>query len=643
MTRYLVSAILVGLVAAPRLALTYPMRTLDHDPVVHPNRNLESAGTLHRGVLAVTLVAQRSLWRFSSSKPPQAVATFSERGGEPLMPGPLLRVPIGTELRLTLQNALPVPLTFVVPAALSGGPDRLDAMDSVVVAPGSTGLLTARATVAGNYIYRGKLPDGPTKVSQMAGVLAGAIVVDTAGAPAPPRDRVLVILATEDSASAACDDSITGSRPLAECSDRHFIFTLNGEAWPNTERMHATAGDTLRWRVINASFVVHPMHLHGFYYRVDDFSGPRAAGGGPPPGRMVVTQLMSPLASMSITWVPSRPGNWLFHCHFALHNTPYTLDAAPDDPDLRGMVGLVLGTIVTPRPGAPLAAVPAPARTIRLVAETSAAKVPSRDTVPDMRFAVEENGHRIDSRADWSPEIDLERGVPVAITVVNHLGEPTSVHWHGVEVQDSYADGAAGFSGDGTHLTPEIAPGDSFVARFAPPRAGSFMYHAHMDEERQEAGGLQGALIVRDSSSPPGLEDRVFLLKGTGNDPAHLHEIDGEENPDTVVLQAGRTARLRLMNLTITNPEPTFALTARPDSVARGALDTMLVSWRPIAKDGFDLPGAAETARPARQVVAIGETYDFVYTPEHPGLLRLEVRATRAPYNLVARVPIRVE
>lgn len=641
MTRYWLSCILVVLGAAP-LSSLHLKPAAPEKRAVRPNRNLESTGTLQDGVLADTLIAEGGVWRFSAAKPPMTVAAFAEPGGDPLMPGPLLRVPAGTALQLTVRNTFRVPLTFMLPSALGGGPDRLDAMDSVVVAPGATGLLTARATVAGNYVYRGKLPDGPTKVSQMAGVLAGAIVVDSAAAATPPRDRVIVILATEDSASAVCDDSVTGN-PLAQCPDRQFIYTLNGEAWPNTERMHATAGDTLHWRVINASLQPHPMHLHGFYYRVDDFSGPLAGGGGPPPGRMVVTQLLPPLTSMSMTWVPDRPGNWLFHCHFAAHNTPYALDAAPDDPDLRGMVGLVLGTIVTPRPGVPLVAAPKPARAIRLVAETSSAKVAGRNKVPDMRFAVEERGHRIDSQADWSPELDLQRGVPVAITIVNHLGEPTSVHWHGIEVQDSYADGAAGFSGSGAHLTPEIAPGDSFVARFAPPRAGTFMYHAHMDEDRQEAGGLQGALIVRDSSSPPSPEDWVFLLKGTGNDPAHPHEIDGEENPDTVVLQAGRPARLRLLNLTVTNPQPAFALTARPDSMARGNRDTMIVSWRPIAKDGFDLPAAAQTPQTARHVVAVGETYDFVYTPEHPGHLRLEVRATRPPYTLVARVPIQVK
>ena len=75
-----------------------------------------------------------------------------------------------------------------------------------------------------------------------------------------------------------------------------------------------------------------------------------------------------------------------------------------------------------------------------------------------------------------SPELDLLRGEPVSITIVNHLAEPTSVHWHGIEVQDSYVDGVRGIQRAGGHLSPEIAPGDSFVARFTPPRSG----HVHV-------------------------------------------------------------------------------------------------------------------------------------------------------------------
>ena len=252
---------------------------------------------------------------------------------------------------------------------------------------------------------------------------------------------------------------------------------------------------------------------------------------------------------------------------------------------------------------------------------------------------LEEDGRRVEGTRDFSPEIDLTKGVPVSITIVNHLAEPTSVHWHGIEIEDSYMDGTPGFGGEGRHLAPAIAPGDSFEARFTPPRSGTFIYHAHVDEAREDLGGLLGALIVRDPGVVPSPDDQVFFLKGLLDDASHPREVNGEANPDTVVQHVGRPARLRLINLSTADPVPRFVLTARPDSTLTDATDTMVVSWRPMAKDGFDIPRAMQAPRPARQVISMGETYDFEYTPQRTGTLRLEVR-TRA---LLVRVPIRVE
>ena len=264
-------------------------------------------------------------------------------------------------------------------------------------------------------------------------------------------------------------------------------YTINGRSWPNTERIAATVGDSLHWRVINATFDVHPMHLHGFYYRVDAFSGPLA----PAPGQMVVTQLMTPFSTMSMSWSPDRPGNWLFHCHFALHLQPDSLSAAADDPHEQDMVGLVLGVNVAGRPGVRAAGQPTAVRHLRLIAiadstPTGGGRRPNGGHIatllhqfaalPSMHFVLEEGGHRVEAGREFSPELDLTRGVPVSIMVVNHLSEPTSVHWHGIEVEDSYVDGVPGFSGAGKHLSPAIAPGDSFEARFTPPRAG----HVHV-------------------------------------------------------------------------------------------------------------------------------------------------------------------
>jgi FtsP/CotA-like multicopper oxidase with cupredoxin domain len=615
-------------------------------PQLVANPNTARAGVLRNGVLTLTLEATQSLWRFNPARPPMLVAAFSEAGKPPLMPGPFVRVPAGTQLHLTIRNSLDKPLTFSLPEALHGGPNQIKAMDSVVIAPGAVDSFSTRATVPGGYVYRGAIPDGATKISHMAGALAGTIVVDRAGAPDVPAEKVFVIMATEDARSSACDDTTTGPNPLAECKGRRFMYTINGVEWPDTPRIHAIVGDSLHWRVINGSAQVHPMHLHGFYYRVDALAGPLVdESSRPVPGQLVVTQLLQPMTSMSMTWSPSRPGNWLFHCHFALHNTPYAMVSMADDPEMRDMVGLVIGTIVAPRAGVAMAGAPTPQRRLRLVAEQSVGPGGGTNSLPRKHFVLEEGDRRVDNHTDWSPEIDLVRGQPVAITIVNHLDEPTSVHWHGIEVEDSYMDGAPGFSGAGTHLAPAIAPGDSFVARFAPPRSGTFMYHAHFDEMGEELSGLEGALVVHDSSAGAEPDDHPIFLKGSPGDRAHPIEIDGQANPDTIVLRVGRPARFRLMNLAdgVGGAVPFFWLTARPDSAAGMARDTMLVRWQRIAKDGFDLPAAARGPRPADQIVAVGETYDFLYTPATRGVLRLEVRGSGANHGLLVRVPIRVE
>ena len=68
------------------------------------------------------------------------------------------------------------------------------------------------------------------------------------------------------------------------------------------------------------------------------------------------------------------------------------------------------------------------------------------------------------------------------------------------------------------------------------------------------------------------------------------------------------------------------------------------VTWRAIAKDGADLPISQATERPARQVVSVGETYDFEFEPQSASELRLEVfrpaRAAMGQSQIV--VPIHV-
>ena len=148
----------------------------------------------------------------------------------------------------------------------------------------------------------------------------------------------------------------------------------------------------------------------------------------------------------------------------------------------------------------------------------------------------------------------LKRGEPVAITGVNELDEPTSVHWHGIEL-DSYYDGVPGFAGEGTHIAPPIAPGGSFEARFTPPRSGTFIYHTHIDDLRQQSAGLSGPLLVLDSPADyDPRHDLIFMVTVPRAAATRGVSVNGSATPAAIEMRAGDHYRLRLINLHVSRP-----------------------------------------------------------------------------------------
>jgi len=636
-------------------------------PTAAPNANGAAAGALRGGVLAVTLEARLAMWHpDGDSLPGIPIEAFGEPGRAPQVPGPLIRVPRGTDVRATVRNALGRDtLTFFFPSLTerAARPSTEPApLDSLVIPPGGVRTVRLRAGRAGTYLYRATTSTPLARKLRVGGLLAGAVVVDSpARVGGPPRDRIFVITGASDSAEAVFGLPIMSRT----------VFAVNGRAWPHTERVAATVGDTARWHVLNATNDVHPMHLHGFYFRVDANDSADVAGSAQSaPGRMAVTERVAPFATMLMTWTPERAGNWLFHCHHPLHLVPHgalgepgpsgaprriapAFDVAGEQPHaahgphaLTGMAGIVLGVNVQPRRGQRFATPASPQRQLRLVAVRDTG-FPS--TAPSMRYLLDgtvTGTSPLEGRGGVSPPLYLTRGEPVSITVVNRLPEPTAVHWHGIELE-SYYDGVAGFGGLGKRISPIIAPLDSFEARFTPPRAGTFIYHSHVDEPRQHRAGLVGALIVVDPARPDTSDDRIFVLKSARQFPTGptTLEVNGSSRPDTVRLRVGQRYRLRFLDVTTVVTSASVTLTARPDSAFATRSETMLAEWRPLAKDGADLPAQARAPRAARQVMGMGETYDFEFTPGSAGTMHVEVRvaAPVGPLRLLVRVPVRVE
>ena len=582
-------------------------------PPVLPNDNRISAGTLRGDTLELSLVLDLATWRPEGPDGPAVVVpAFAEAGKAPQIPAPLIRVPAGTLIRVSVRNALDS--TYVL-QGLFARPGRDG--DTVQVGPGASRQVMFAAGAPGTYLYAavplGYVPPaGPDDRRAEREQAAGALIVDPPGGSA--ADRVLVI-------------NIWGD-PVDSTGYRNAL-TINGLSWPGTERFDVLTGDTVRWRVINASQRAHPMHMHGFYFEVDARGGLSSDRTFQPADRwLAVTELMQPYSTMAMSWVAERPGNWLFHCHLAFHVVPAArLGAAGMSHDgisheamsydaSKHMAGLVVGMRVRARPGYAEASREGVAE-LRLLAQEGR----RRGRAPRAMGYVLQQGHRVPARDSVSIPgslIVLTRGRPADVTVVNRLREPVAVHWHGVELE-SWSDGVAGWSGADTVVAPAIAPGDSFRARLTVPRAGTFIYHTHMNDIEQITSGLYGAIVVLEPGQAfDPATDHVFVIGWDGEEddttggPRVL--VNGDSMPPPLELAAGRAHRLRFVNI---SPAAVQTIQLRRD--------TTLLQWRRLAVDGADLSPSQAKVVPALHRIAVGQTADFeVRLP--PGRYRLSWR-----------------
>lgn len=225
------------------------------------------------------------------------------------------------------------------------------------------------------------------------------------------------------------------------------------------------------------------------------------------------------------------------------------------------------------------------------------------------------------------PEIRVRQGERVRVRFRNELDEPTSVHWHGIRI-DNAMDGVAG-------LTQEpVPPGGVFNYDFVVPDAGSFWYHAHNQSWNQVPRGLAGPLIVeepepafdRDHDLTLMLAD--WLLDEDGaldvasfGAPMHWSHagrlgnwltVNGQSLPD-ISMRAGEWYRLRLIN----------ASSARVLDIAPERFGAELLGY-----DGM----VFERPRKAEGVLALApaQRIDLVMRAEAPGILPFEMMTGEA-------------
>ncbi|MGH9519390.1 MAG: multicopper oxidase domain-containing protein, partial [Terriglobales bacterium] len=317
-------------------------------PAVSINDNRNPAGQLAHGVFNLQLEVRAGRWhsrrddgqRDTVLTPGTIVSSFfAEAGHAPQIPGPLIRVPQGTEMIVSVHNLLDQNI-FVGGLVPHPSPDG----NPLEVPSHATRQVRFNAGVAGTYGYWAA-PNKSAAQILRGGRLGGAFIVDP---PGPVQaDRIFVIQGWNN-----------GRRYQ---SDLQVSRVINGKEWPYTERLHAELNQPEHWRIINLQGEPHTMHLHGFYFRVTAVGTVTSDHVyTPAEQRLAVTEPVAVGYTFDMTWRPERVGNWIFHCHILAHMTTWAPEwgfgpSGPAKPtsamvnsgDEMSMAGLVMGITVT--------------------------------------------------------------------------------------------------------------------------------------------------------------------------------------------------------------------------------------------------------------------------------------------------------
>lgn len=219
------------------------------------------------------------------------------------------------------------------------------------------------------------------------------------------------------------------------------------------------------------------------------------------------------------------------------------------------------------------------------------------------------------------PTIMAYPGDNVNIRVINMLPEPTSIHWHGLDVPN-VMDGVPA-----VEPSPKINPGEFFDYHFRvinPP--GTHMYHTHFNTVMQEMMGMGGAFIILDPNRQNKYIHRDYFLMlqefhvdglkmgeikpgvydiDPMNDDFNFFMMNGRCFPFTTPLavEMGENVRIRLGNI---------GHSAHPIHIHG---HQFVVS----ASDGNSIPVQNRLVKTTINV-ASGETYDLEFKANNPGI-----------------------
>ena len=111
--------------------------------------------------------------------------------------------------------------------------------------------------------------------------------------------------------------SLSGSAPVRELkftltgNMNRYVWSMDNRVLSETDKIQVKKGEILRITIFNNSMMRHPMHLHGFDFRLLNGKGDNA------PLKNIID--IMPMETDVIEFAANEEGDWFFHCHILYH------------------------------------------------------------------------------------------------------------------------------------------------------------------------------------------------------------------------------------------------------------------------------------------------------------------------------------
>jgi FtsP/CotA-like multicopper oxidase with cupredoxin domain len=222
--------------------------------------------------------------------------------------GPTIEVVEGDRVRIYVTNQLPEATSVHWHGVLvPNGMDGVGGLNQKPIEPGETYKYEFQLRQHGTCMYHSHTDD----MTQIALGMMGMFIIHPRNSTGPRPDRDFVLMSSE------WRIDVGTKRPVPTEMTDFNVLTFNGRVFPGTAPLVAKSGDRVRIRFGNLSPMEHhPIHLHGYYWKVIEMDGFPVPESAQTPGNTVLVAVGQ---TRAVEFIADNPGDWAMHCHMTHH------------------------------------------------------------------------------------------------------------------------------------------------------------------------------------------------------------------------------------------------------------------------------------------------------------------------------------